>query len=144
MDSFFTCPIYIVLLVLAFALNCIYFGSYTVNQIIYQEWVANSIVIFGLGIIGYLRKIYFLSKSIVWYIISLSWIGIASKILCPDPYSMDLDKNLQIKMHIINLICGVMGIGGGLIIIKSVYYDGILLIYSYLTDKNSPHIPSQV
>ena len=108
-----------------------------------QEFWSNNFVLIGAYLIYYLSKKFdsltYVNTNInQWYLVNLIWIGLVSKLTSPDPIDLPLQNFIiiYIKAQIINLLCLILGVWCIYVIFRSVYYDGILFIWTIFSDTS--------
>ena len=113
---------------------------------VYQEFLSNNLVLVGICVIYWVSTKFTYSRKNFWVGITAGWVGLASKLSSPDPMNLPLEIFLlvYIKAQIINLLCWIIGLGCLYIIGKSVYYDGILVIWNFFLPRSQQTYSEQL
>jgi len=106
-----------------------------------QEFWSNNLVFIGVYLISYVSKkfdylTYVSTNLSPWFLSKLLWIVIISKLTSPDSMNLQNYIIIYVKTQIINLLCLILGLWCLYIIIRSVYYDGILFIWTFFAGVN--------
>ncbi len=123
-------------------LNYLLTGPYLSDKIIYEEYVANSLIIAGMCLL----TIQNLNKVVLLGLI-ITWIGFIELFFITD---IDLFENgwikriFVIKMFFVKTLIYWIGFVSICILAKSIYYDGILLILSIFNKTNQELTNSQI
>ena len=114
---------------------------YISDTFVFQEFLSNNLVFIGVYLISYVSKkfdylTYPSPSSSPWFLSKLLWIVIVSKLTSPDSMNLQNYIIIYLKTQIINLLCLILGLCCLYIIIRSVYYDGILFIWTFFAGVN--------
>jgi len=129
-----------VLLSILEGLNYLLMGPYLSDPNIFEEFVANILIILGIGV-AFIVSILMPKYLNTWIILSLiiSWIGIIRFFIQSD---LDLIEEgwikiiLRYKIFLANIFWFWISLFSFAIIVKSVYYDGILVILNIASKPN--------
>lgn len=117
-------------------LNYLLLEPYLVYSNIFKEFISNSLIIGGIGIVC-------LQKINYWQLFGFifTWIGMIGFVVSSDINLIEdgwIKSILVVKIFFVKTFWFWIGLVCLSIIIRSVYYDGILLIIKYLQQVINP------
>lgn len=112
--------------------NYLLMEPYLSDSNMFGEFVSNSLIIIGLGL-GWVWTSTRNLNILIWLLGGIVWIGLVGLVTNTNSISDGWVRSiLQVKLFFVSSFWIVIGIGCVGIIVRSVYYDGILLILSLL------------